>query len=70
MIENISIADMSDEDKIGLASELIAGLSKSKLEYFQKIFKGNERDELPSMKEIQAEVDAVRQQLNEKQKRS
>ncbi|EOS09590.1 hypothetical protein [Phocaeicola sartorii] len=64
------VGQLSDEDKLRLANELIAQTRKSKLEYFQGVFKGNEAvDELPSMGEIQEEVDAVRQELYEKRKR-
>ena len=64
------VGQLSDEDKIRLANELIAETRKSKLEYFQSIFKRDEAaNELPSMEEIQAEVDAVRQALYEKRKR-
>lgn len=64
------VGQLSDEDKLRLANELIAETRKSKLEYFQSIFKGDETaDGLPSMEEIQTEVDAVRQKLYEKRKR-
>lgn len=63
------VGQLSDEDKLRLADELIAETKRSKLEHFQSIFKGDEADELPSMGEIQAEVDAVRQELYEKRKR-
>ena len=64
------VGQLSDEDKLRLANELIAQTRKSKLEYFQSVFRGNEAvDELPSMGEIQEEVDAVRQELYEKRKR-
>lgn len=64
------VGQLSDEDKLRLANELIAETRKSKLEYFQNIFKGDEAaDGLPSMEEIQTEVDAVRQKLYEKRKR-
>lgn len=63
------VGQLSDEDKLRLANELIAETKKSKLENFQSFFKGNEADELPSMEEIQAEVNTVRQELYEKRKR-
>lgn len=63
------VGQLSDEDKLRLANELIAETKKSKLENFQSFFKGDEADELPSMEEIQAEVDTVRQKLYEKRKR-
>lgn len=64
------VGQLSDEDKLRLADELIAQTRKSKLEYFQRVFKGDEAvDELLSMGEIQEEVDAVRQELYEKRKR-
>lgn len=63
------VGQLSDKDKLRLANELIAETQKSKLENFQSFFKGDEADELPSMEEIQAEVDTVRQKLYEKRKR-
>lgn len=64
------VSQLSDEDKLRLANELIAETRKSKLEYFQSILKRDEAaNELPSMEEIQAEVDAVRQEFYEKRKR-
>lgn len=63
------VSQLSDKDKLRLANELIAETKKSKLENFQSFFKGGEADELPSMEEIQAEVDTVRQKLYEKRKR-
>lgn len=68
-IRNI-VSRLSHEDKLRLANELIAETRKSKLEYFPSIFRRDEAaNELPSMEEIQAEVDAVRQELYEKRKR-
>lgn len=64
------VGQLSDEDKFRLANELIAETKKTKLEHFQSFFKGDEAAELPSMEEIQAEVDTVRQKLYEKRKRS
>ncbi len=61
------VNQLSDEEKLNLANELIAEIRRNKLAYFQQMFQGD--GNLPTMEEIQEEVNVVRQERYEQRKR-
>lgn len=60
------VSQLSERDKIQLRNELISEFRMKELESFA--YQKQEDEELPTMEEIQAEVNAVRRELYEKRK--
>ena len=60
------VSRLSERDKIQLKNELISEFRMKELESFA--YQKQDDEELPTMEEIQAEVNAVRRELYEKRK--
>jgi len=60
------ISRLSERDKIQLKNELISEFRMKELESFA--YQEQDDEELPTMEEIQAEVNAVRRELYERRK--
>lgn len=60
------VSQLSERDKIQLRNELISEFRMKELESFA--YQKQEDEELPTMEEIQAEVNAVRRELYERRK--
>ena len=60
------VSQLSERDKIQLKNELISEFRMKELESFA--YQKQDDEELPTMEEIQAEVNAVRRELYERRK--
>lgn len=60
------VSQLSERDKIQLKNELISEFRMKELESFA--YQKQDDEELPTMEEIQAEVNAVRREAYEKRK--
>lgn len=58
------VSQLSEQDKIQLKNELISEFRMKELESF--VYKKQDDEDLPTMEEVQAEIDAVRQEAYER----
>ena len=58
------VSQLSEQDKIQLKNELISEFRMKELESF--VYEKQDDEDLPTMEEIQAEIDAVRQEAYER----
>ena len=62
------VSQLSEQDKIQLKNELISEFRMKELESF--VYTKQDDEDLPTMEEIQAEIDAVRQEAYERRKQN
>ena len=62
------VSQLSEQDKIQLKNELISEFRMKELESF--VHRKQDEEDLPTMEEIQAEIDAVRQEAYERRKQN